>query len=427
MDSSNRSALKLPSGLQVLSVERRVSKRFAASLVLRVGARDAPVGQPTMAHLAEHLAFAGRNEPLIDKLVLHGAYVNGMTAADYTIFSIVGHADGLPLAMEFFANIVAPLQVSSEDFEREIPIMRCELVDSAPSGVSARQRRLDRFYSRLNKNPHWKVSVAKEQSLLSQVSLDAVRQFVGQQYVPRNAALAVVAPNTTDETEASLRSTFGMQETPVDRANANDQPIPPVARFNWSYDTAPTVWICLHYGSNDTSPLARLVAQQIASRLGGGPEGEMFKQFRRQSGAAYNASAECYCWFDHTSISSFVSVNKSDVHSAVAFLIDQFRNLAFEGLNQDWLDRERTKMRRQLDVEMEDPHSMAAAMAYEALRADQSKLLWSEEYFQLLESATEEDLQAKASSLLADENLRCFLGGNVGPILRWRIRRLVGS
>lgn len=386
---------------------------------------DAPLGQPTVAHLLEHLVFAGANESLVDELGNNGASVTAYTHLDATLFQISGHIDLLPTALSFVANVFAGDPFTMNEFVREIGVMRSELTDAAPGELHRRNRGYRQFWGKIGRTRNWKVSPLKEQRMLGKHSREATLAFRAQYYVPSNAALALVSPlapkDLLDLAEATMPSAI-MTEA----VEARDlDPLSTMKPVFWWYDAAPTVWMHLVYSTDNVSPLVRLVAQIVAYEMGGGMHSAMIKRFRRDDGVAYNARTDPYCMLGQTMLATFISIGSRRLLEAVEWVAERLNAFTREGMDQELVNRHTIRLRRQLDTEIERPEEKASYLAYEGLRTPADRMLWLDEYVRLLEHTSLPELRAAAGELLQRGRRNCFLGGNVTPFGVWRAKRLL--
>jgi predicted Zn-dependent peptidase len=190
-----------------------------------------------------------------------------------------------------------------------------------------------------------------------------------------------------------------------------------------SFDLAPTVWINVAYATCNTSPPVRIAADLISHHLGGGFHSDVFKRFRRERGAAYLVGTTDYPWLGCTAINCFVSVQKNAVHDALGYLLNRMEAHFAGGITQEQLDALKVRVMRGREMEMDSPGPLASYLAYEALRPEENALSSSAARLRVLEAMTLSDLQYAAKTLLAPEGRSVFVGGRVGPLAQFRIRR----
>ncbi len=207
--------------------------RVAVAVSYRVGWRDEPAGYGHLAHLTEHLMYAG-TVGVPDGQVFHvldaagATQSNAATFADTTRYYTVIPKDRLPYLLWLEAHRMAYLLsfLEPRHVNQQREIVRQEIlqrVTNEPAG------RLGEFLFRLlfpEQHPyHGSVQSAVD---LDDIGLPEVQWFFQRHYAPENARLAIVGDVQVAEARALVQQHFGpIRSTPMDRR----RPRPPLPRF----------------------------------------------------------------------------------------------------------------------------------------------------------------------------------------------------
>ena len=116
----------LDSGLRVVMFERPGARRFAATMAVRAGAQDDPPGMDGLAHLVEHLAFAGPNSAHVLDLARRGLVFNAETGWDRTRYTAVGHISLLEDFIVLLKNALTRIACEPETILKEMKTLQHE-------------------------------------------------------------------------------------------------------------------------------------------------------------------------------------------------------------------------------------------------------------------------------------------------------------
>lgn len=205
----------LENGLRVVSVEDHKSPLVSAVWSAHVGDSIEPPEFAGISHFVEHLV-SGRgteNYPgnAISALVSgRGGYVDAQTSYDSTTFEIVLRSDELDEILDMHEQMMFRAAFGGKEFETEKKVVFEELRagedlpyeylwDTAPYQMYPGET----FYSRSTIGTIKKVQAA---------TVERVRQFYRDYYVPNNITLVVVGDFDTETLLAKIGSRFGKYE-----------------------------------------------------------------------------------------------------------------------------------------------------------------------------------------------------------------------
>src|ERR671916_1860259 len=186
--------LKLPNGLTVLLHQDRSTPIAHVQLWYHVGSRDERAGRTGFAHLFEHMMFKGSKnvEPEQHTSIVSsvGGQANAYTTEDSTVFWQTVPAQYLPLVLWMEADRMATLRIDKATFENEREVVKEERrlrVDNQPFGRLS-EILYDTFYT-VSPYKHTTIGSMKD---LDAASVEDVRDFHNQFYIPSNATMAIV-------------------------------------------------------------------------------------------------------------------------------------------------------------------------------------------------------------------------------------------
>jgi zinc protease len=227
---------QLDNGLTVLLSEDHALPVVAIEVLYLVGSANERAGRTGFAHLFEHLMFQGSEhfdheyfkpyEPI-------GGQVNGTTSRDRTNFFEVVPSNYL----------ATPLWMESDRMQSLLPVLTQDKLDNQREVVKneRRQRNENAPYGMAQVylgellyppgHPYRHTPIGSHEDL-SQASLEDVKAFFEQYYVPANAALALAGDFQTADAKRLIQSYFGAIPGGT-RATPPTAPVPPTRVEHW--------------------------------------------------------------------------------------------------------------------------------------------------------------------------------------------------
>jgi zinc protease len=205
----------LPNGLEVILSEDHRVPLVAVNLWYHVGAKNEVAGRSGFAHLFEHIMFQGSRNVAEDTFFqyLEGAgapLVNGTTDFDRTNYFETVPANQLELALWLESDRMGFLldTLTQQRLDNQKGVVRKERqqsTENVPYGVAEEQ-----FYKSLFPAPHpYNGVVIGSHEDLEAATLDDVKGFFNQFYVPNNATLVIVGDFETEKIKPLVEKYFG--------------------------------------------------------------------------------------------------------------------------------------------------------------------------------------------------------------------------
>ena len=226
---------KLKNGLTVLLHQDHSTPIVAVGVFYHVGSKNEATGRTGFAHLFEHMMFQGSGNYVdgwraVDEL---GGNVNGTTNEDRTWYyeAIPSNFLERTLYMEAdrMGNLLAAMDQAKLDNQRDVvKNERRFRVDNVPYG-QADERTIEVMYPENHPYHH---SVIGSMSDLSAASLEDVKSFFRQYYVPNNAVLVLSGDFDEKQAQEWVQKYFGPIKAgaPVNRPDAPQPQLSEVVR-----------------------------------------------------------------------------------------------------------------------------------------------------------------------------------------------------
>ena len=203
---------RLKNGLRVILHEDHSTPIVAVNMWYHVGSKNEAPGRTGFAHLFEHMMFQGSKNYVdgwraVDEL---GGNVNGTTNEDRTWYFEAIPSNFLErvlyLEADRFGNLLDAMDQAKLDNQRDVvKNERRFRVDNVPYGTMG--ERIDEIMYPASHPYHH--SVIGSMADLSAASLDDVKSFFRQYYVPNNTILVVSGDLNERQTRAWIQKYFG--------------------------------------------------------------------------------------------------------------------------------------------------------------------------------------------------------------------------
>ena len=191
---ANIQEFKLDNGLHLIVQEDHRSPVVVSQVWYRAGSLDENNGKTGVAHVLEHMMFKGTKQVPAGQfsrlIAAAGGKENAFTGQDYTCYFQQLEKSQLPLSFKLEADRMANLQLTKEEFDKEIKVVmeerRWRTDDKPQSQVN------EEFMAMAYKaHPYQRPVVGWMNDLENMTYLDA-QEWYKTWYAPNNATLVVV-------------------------------------------------------------------------------------------------------------------------------------------------------------------------------------------------------------------------------------------
>jgi zinc protease len=202
----------LDNGMRVVTVEDHSNPLVTSTWSAHVGDSAEPLDFAGNSHYLEHLLlFRGtekfpKNE-IGEWVAGRGGYFNGHTWYDYTTFEIMSSPVDLDAALERHEQMMFHAAFSGEDFETE----KKAVFEELRSGLDTPYGYLYRAagYFMYPEETYYSRSTIGSIETVQAATVERVRRYYEDYYVPNNITLAIVGDFDTDTVLESVTARFG--------------------------------------------------------------------------------------------------------------------------------------------------------------------------------------------------------------------------
>ena len=216
---------KLKNGLRVILHEDHSTPIVAVNVWYHVGSKNETEGRTGFAHLFEHMMFQGSksyNNDYFKPLQEAGANINGSTNVDRTNYYEVVPSNFLELALFMEADRMGGLldAMTQEKLDNQRDVVKNERrqgVDNQPYGTSF-EKIAQLMYA--PEHPYSWTTIGSLEDLTN-ASMDDVKAFFREYYVPNNASLVIAGDFNPREARKLVEKHFGAmaEGNPIKRPN----------------------------------------------------------------------------------------------------------------------------------------------------------------------------------------------------------------
>src|SRR5690606_1757032 len=222
----------LKNGLRVILHEDRSTPIVAVNLWYHVGSKNEVVGRTGFAHLFEHMMFQGSkkyNDDYFYPLQEAGASINGSTNTDRTNYFEVVPSNFLELALFMEADRMGGLleAMTQEKLDNQRDVVKNERrqrYDNQPYGTA-----FEKMFAQMFPPPHpynWTTIGSLDD--LTAASMDDVKAFFRQYYVPNNVSLVIAGDFDKAQAKKWVEKYFG----PIKKGGDITRPNPKAPKLN---------------------------------------------------------------------------------------------------------------------------------------------------------------------------------------------------
>lgn len=410
---ANPYEMTLKNGMRVIVKEDRRAPTAVQMVWYRVGSVDEVDGTSGVAHVLEHMMFKGTKEVKAGQfsrlIAAAGGKENAFTGADYTCYFQQLEKSNLPLSFKLEADRMVNLQLTKEEFDKEIKVVMEERrwrTDDKPQAMVN-----EAFQGAVYRAHPYSRPVVGYMNDLENMTFEDAREWYDHWYAPNNATLVVVGDVKADDVYKLAKQYFG-KLTPKVIPARKPQVEPPQIGERRLIVKAPAKqpYILMGYHvpavkdvDKDWEPYALEV---LAGVLSGNPAARLNQSLVRDTQLAVDASAG-YDLMSRGRLSLFeldgTPSEGKTVAELEAALVQQIEKIKATGVTKEELDRVKAGVIA-ADVYQRD------SMFYQAMQIGTVETIgfsWRilDGYQAKLRAVTSEQVQEVAKKYLVKDNL----------------------
>jgi zinc protease len=340
---------KLKNGLKVIVQEDHRSPVVVSQLWYRAGSIDEVNGKTGVAHVLEHMMFKGTKQVKAGQfsrlIAAAGGKENAFTGADYTCYFQQLEKSKLPLAFKLEADRMANLQLTKEEFSKEIKVVmeerRWRTEDKPQSKVN------EAFQGTVYRAHPYSRPVVGFMNDLENMTVEDAREWYHNWYAPNNATLVVVGDVKAKEVYQLAQQYFGKikaKKLPVRKPQTEPQQIGERRVIVKAPAKLPYLLMGYHVPAlqNPDSDWEPYALEVLAGVLSGNPSARLNQKLVREAQLAVDASAG-YDILSRSRQSLFeldgTPSEGKTVAELEAAILQQVENIKQSGITKEELER----------------------------------------------------------------------------------------
>ncbi len=393
-----------PNGLHLLLFPDNSKPKLTVNITYLVGSRHEGYGETGMAHLMEHILFLRTKggKDIKKELTDHGAAWNGSTWYDRTNYfeTVTASDENLAWAIGLEAERMTNMRVEKELLDTEMTVVRneFEMGENNPARMLF-QRTLEAAYTFHN----YGKSTIGSRSDIENVPIERLDAFYHKYYQPDNAVLTIAGNFDSAHALDLVAKSLGAIPRPARKLEKTYtvEPTQDGERTVMLRRVGDNQLITVVYHTPAASHPDSAALDVLATILGDTPSGRLHKALV-ESNKAVGTGVDEYELHDP----GFLMVNvrlKQDqsLDDARAVTLKTIAGIVTEPPSKDEVDRARTKLLKDIDLELNNSESIGIAMSEFASAGDWRLLYLTRDR---IKSVTPDDVTRVAKAYLKDSN-----------------------
>ena len=393
-----------PNGLHVLLFPDPSKPKVTVNVTYLVGSRHEGYGETGMAHLLEHLMFlqTKTRTNIKQELTDHGAVMNGTTAWDRTnYFETVNATDeNLRWALEMEADRMVNTRMEKAILDKEMTVVRNEFEMGENNPVNMMfQRGLETAYLWHNYG-HLPIG---SRSDIENVPIQNLAGFYQKYYQPDDVVLTVAGKFDDAKTLQWVADTLGRIPKPT-RILAKTYTIEPTQdgeRMVTLRRVGDTQALAAFYHIPAASHPDVPALEVLSGVLGDVPSGRLYKSLVDNKKAVQSAMQTLELRDPGVMISFAILRQEQSMDDARQALLKVVEEMVKEPPTKEEVDRVKTRLLKQIDLELTNSQSIALALSEVISAGDWRLLFFGRDE---LKKVTPEDVLRVAKTYLQPSN-----------------------
>ncbi len=393
-----------PNGLHVLLFPDASKPKVTVNVTYLVGSRQEGYGETGMAHLLEHLMFreTKTRSDIKKELTDHGAVMNGSTSYDRTnYFETLNATDeNLHWAIQMEADRMVNARIDKKNLDAEMTVVRNEFErgENSPDRVL-----FERVISTAYLWHNYGKSTIGDRSDIEHVPVENLAAFYRKYYQPDDAVLVIAGKFDESQTLAWVAEAFGAIPKPQ-RTLEKTYTVEPTQDGERSVTLRrvgdnQSVVVVYHMPAGSHPDAAAL--EVVAGVLGDAPSGRLYKALVENK-KAVNAGMGSENLHDAGFMiaSARLRLDQS-LDDARQTLVSTIEQLASEPPTKQEVERQKTRILKQIDLQMTNTQSLALNLSEWASMGDWRLLFLMRDR---IKAVTEQDVERVAKAYLKESN-----------------------
>lgn len=334
----------LQNGIRVIGETMENVRSCAVGVWVKTGSVNERADEGGISHFIEHMLFKGTEKRSAKDIAVEmdgvGGNINAFTSKECTCYYVKVLDEHMPLALDILSDLVLHSTFDPDELKKEQGVV-CEeilMVQDSPEDL-AHDKIAELYYG---EDPLAKPILGTEKSVRS-FTKEALRAYMGRQYVTEHIVIAVAGSFRPDEFLALAQEKFsGMRHGGLTPDSANSAP--GGRRFLGIEKDIEQIHICmaLKGAAMDTPEQYPLFV--LNNVLGGSMSSRLFQKIREQRGMAYSIYSYPSSYKSAGAFSLYAGTGEGQAAEVVELMLAEIEEIRKNGITKDELIRSRDQL-----------------------------------------------------------------------------------
>ncbi len=403
----------LDNGLRLITTSLPQVQSVCLSIYVGAGSRYESEEKAGLSHFLEHLLFKGTERWATAREIAEavegvGGVLNGGTDKEMTVYwAKVAHPH-FGIALDVLADMLLRPRLDPAELEKERRVVMEEIDSSFDSPHQRVNLLIDEV---LWPDQPLGRDVAGRKETVAGLTRQALREYLEQQYRPRNVVIAVAGNIDPEEVVGLVHSRLKdwKDGLPQPWFPAREEQSAP--RVSVEPRHTEQVHLCLGLRGLPHLHPDRFVLGLLNVLLGEGMSSRLFQELREKRGLVYEVSSYVTHFFDTGSLIIYAGTQPGNLTEVIKVLLEELMRLREEEVAEAELSRAKELGKGRLLLRLEDTRNVAGWFGSQELLTQ--RILTVEEVISEVEQITPQDLRRVAQALFRTDRLNLAV---VGPV-----------
>lgn len=355
-----------------------------------------------ISHMLEHCFFKGttnRNwEKLLDDISFIGGSANAFTSYGKVAYMIDVPVENVDQATEILHDMIANMDLSEEEFQKERNVVMEEMISSSDSVGSYIWESLAEVLF----DNHLQYPIIGTEETISAFTREEVLRYY-KQFCSIDQAIVVISGDMKKKDAVEImRKHFGKPNGRIKRPKFKQTSYPESCNVEIEKPGIEHVYAKVCVPAKIENKKDRAISSMMNSYFGGGMNSRLFKEVREKRGLVYSISSGCSEFDGDGSIQTIsFSTREAGLEEAVNTIEKEIEKLTTELITDHDLIRIKNQIKSSFYGFIECSNSLCS---YEISRAI-NKSCTAEEYIKMLNEVTSEDILEYAKRIYNKEHV----------------------
>lgn len=343
----------LPNGLEVVAECDDRARSTALGFFVKTGARDETDEVSGVSHFLEHMVFKGTAKRTADEVNRRfdelGAHYNAFTSEEKTVYYAAVLPEYQRPALELLADILRPA-LRTDDFDTEKKVIIEEIrmyADQPPYGADDHVRAVHFGGHPLGR------SVLGTVESISDLRVDAMREYFERRYSPRNIALVAAGKIDFDDLVRGAEEYCGSWQ-PFD-APRQVHPAAANPKFECLYKETSTQEYCLQLANGPSATDDDRFAAKLLATVVGDDSGSRLYWELIDTGLAEHATLGHYDYLGTGLYMTYVCCDPEFAAGNLQRVSDIYRRVERDSIGAAELEQAKNKINSRVVLSSERP------------------------------------------------------------------------